>query len=348
MILDMTVIAHFADLQLGFNSFNGRYSRDREQDFYDAWEAAATEAVERGAEIAVIAGDIFENDGSRSSPILPATYLAFEAGLEILLEGGIDVLAVSGNHDTPRLVRPGNHPLAVVGGYKYIANYGTSAVSLEVRGLKFNLLPWVHEVPFTESDFESADVCVLHAPCPVINPAYGGTRQFDPTFAERFEYVALGDWHGFAQVSPNAYYPGSLDRTSFGQADNAVGVIFTTLGGEVEHWQYAARPMYNIEITTADQLEQLLQDSQLSEQAMVRLTFKEVDPTELHSDLFKSLYGRFKFVKEVWRNVAQKTTAEALPQAATLLSQWGEFCSASELSEAVMNAGAEVLQEVVT
>lgn len=347
----MAKIAHFADLQLGFNIFDGRRSSVREQDFYHAWIAAAEESASREVDVVVLAGDIFEHDGSVSRPISPATYNTFNHGLDILAEAGIDTVVVSGNHDTPRVFNPSNHPLIVPSGERYHANFGQESALLELRGLTFQLIPWVHNKPLTESDFGPADVCVLHAPCPVISPAYGGTRQFDPSFAERYRYVALGDWHDYKGVTANAFYSGSLERTAFGQLGSVTGGMFVDLSGDGDdatYWSYDSREMQEFLISEDPDkfLEELIDDTWLDESTMVRVIFKGVDPTRVSSDLLSKLYDRFEFVKINWTSTRQSKVEVELPTTAPVQQMWLQYCQDVALEQAVQEAGTEALQEV--
>lgn len=348
------LIFHIADLQLGFSTFDGTFSPVREQDFRNVWHAAVLEALERKADLVAIAGDIFEYDGSRRNPITPAAYVAFREGLQTLNDHGVDTVAVSGNHDTPR-VSTREHPLAVFEGLfpRVHVQYSGPEV-IEIGDLDVCLIPWIHQQPLTGDDFQEADLCVLHAPSAVVDPNYGDhVRAFEEEYAERYKYVALGDWHGVRKVANNAWYSGALERTSFAQAKELTGGFFVTIdeSGVVsrEHWSSPARQMS--EVVIGDDVNRRLRDlidRDLDDQygsPMLRIVFDGIDPTTVDPELLGRIHDEIEFVKESWKNPSPSKKTEELKHVA-VSDQWQQYCDDSELEDDIKGAGLEALEEV--
>jgi len=68
-----------------------------------AWDRTVTYACREGVDVVILAGDVVESDNARYEAFGPLLQ-----GVERLLEAGIDICAVAGNHDTealPRLAR---------------------------------------------------------------------------------------------------------------------------------------------------------------------------------------------------------------------------------------------------
>ena len=136
------IIAHLADLHLGFRAY-GRVERGvdvRERDIAVAWERAVQEIVRLAPELVVVAGDVFDR------PDPPAGALVTLArGLELLRSSlpHVPVLMVAGPRDTPR--RPGDPgALAVLDTFPNVeaaAGLPRSLV-LEHLGVHASLVPY--------------------------------------------------------------------------------------------------------------------------------------------------------------------------------------------------------------
>jgi DNA repair exonuclease SbcCD nuclease subunit len=100
----MTLIAHLADLHLGYRQYN---ILEREGDFYEAFNEAVDLIIQEHVKIVLIAGDIFHS----SRPPISALY-CMKSNLEKLSSKGVKVYCVLGDHDLPRGL--GEHPPTVL------------------------------------------------------------------------------------------------------------------------------------------------------------------------------------------------------------------------------------------
>lgn len=338
--------AHIADLQLGCNRFDGRLSRRREQDFYDAWIDLAGRVAEcRDIFHVLIVGDAFEH----ASPSTAARY-AFERGLRLLQGGEKMTILISGNHDTPRAAET-MHPLALYADWENV-----EVVTGHARWIDgFQCIPWVWGQPITEADYkQDADCRVLavHAPCPVLEEYRDAHRVFLPEMGKGYQYVALGDYHRPQSVAPNAWYSGSTERTSFGEEDAAVGGFIITLSDGDQHESVniasKSRPMQSMHLDGNIESDLSLMHTKILEQPdkMWRIVIHKVDPTQIDPHLIAQVKEAGHFVKIVFQDrPAPPALVDFGPT--TLYDQWREFMEHAEYGPQVAEVGLEILEEAI-
>ena len=82
---------HFADVHLGFRQYG---LAERAQDFARAFGSVVAYCRRVRPDFVILAGDLFD-----SKSIDPRTYADADAGLALLAQDGIPVVAVEGNHE---------------------------------------------------------------------------------------------------------------------------------------------------------------------------------------------------------------------------------------------------------
>ena len=140
-------------------------------------------------------------------------------------------LAISGNHDTPRLRESGS-PYAVLAdafpGLRFVYRGGYEPVDL-LAGLRVHAVPQctddlaLKDQIAAAADARSGDhlnLLVTHAAVTVLarRYTYGDVNELEvdlSTLDAGFDRILLGHFHNFARVAPNAWYPGSTDTFSF-------------------------------------------------------------------------------------------------------------------------------------
>jgi DNA repair exonuclease SbcCD nuclease subunit len=120
----MTLIAHLADLHLGYRQYN---ILEREGDFYEAFNEAVDLIIQEHVKIVLIAGDIFHS----SRPPISALY-CMKSNLEKLSSKGVKVYCVLGDHDLPR--RLGEHPPTVLFEGEFLKHVSRGNIEVEVDG----------------------------------------------------------------------------------------------------------------------------------------------------------------------------------------------------------------------
>jgi DNA repair exonuclease SbcCD nuclease subunit len=363
------MFAHFADLQLGFDHGPNGRSAQRREDFFQSWERGCAAVRETAADLTVIAGDVFH--GSNPSK---AAMFSFLRGL-ILLTGANcigeirhRVIVVSGNHDTPRLSKKSKleeavHPLSLFRGIPGVDVVVTDP--LFFPGIEVLAIPWQWEEPIDLAvyGFDVARILVVHAPYLGLLPQAaheGVVRHYQPELAEQFQYVALGDFHNRAQVGQNGWYPGSIERTAFGEIDAQGGGLFVEIDADglpvVTPWDRPARAMFDVQLDLRGQndpeskiaaaLHQAYPPAKaekISEAPLLRLTIAGADPTLVDTG---SLTARYPFAKLRW---VDRPEPPALSSFAPKRVQeaWMEYVKTAEISPEVLHAGSEALDAIL-
>ena len=256
-------IVHLADTHLGFRQFSGKLDPERklnqrECDVYDAWHRAIEIAIERDVDVVVHAGDLF--DSARPSPRAMAEAID---GFARLREAGIPVVAIAGNHSTPRFRSGGSV-------FEVLQRFGVQAAwaqpeTFRIGEVAFHAVPHEADAEQLQADIRNmqpdpaaaANVLILHADLDAVpSPSYGEVNAVSVS-AEvlvdvPFDYVAMGHLHRFQVPQVNAIYCGSLERLDFAdlQGDKAVLEIDLGVGagvdGFVTRHTLMTRPMFDV------------------------------------------------------------------------------------------------------
>jgi DNA repair exonuclease SbcCD nuclease subunit len=216
-------IAHLSDTHLGYRRFLKTTDSGfnlREADVLRSFESALAAIVERDPDLIIHAGDLFHQVRPSNATIV-RTYTILSKYQA--LRKNKPLLIIGGNHDTPRTSDVGNI-------LKLFAEI--PGVQLRTDALEFVDYP----------NLKAEVLCVPHQalrlnPKEVYSPS--GKRKYkfmtlhgllvdaqryqhhdenaltlDQLQQDRWDYVALGDFHGFASYGPNIAYSGSTDFTS--------------------------------------------------------------------------------------------------------------------------------------
>jgi DNA repair exonuclease SbcCD nuclease subunit len=240
------IIAHLADLHLGFRAY-GRLGRDvnvRERDVAAAFARAVQEIVRLRPDAIVVAGDVFDRPDPPASAVV-----ALARGLEALRVAlpEAPVLMVAGPRDTPR--RPGDPgALAVLDSFQNVeaATGLTRSITIERLGLHACLVPYrtVRRQPPTPPDPDPRmkwNVLVVHAE---VSQGGGEGLHVEP---KEWDYVALGGDHRRRRLGDRIRFPGSLERVALDPWEEAAdekGFLVADLGsGRVSFHTIPGRPV---------------------------------------------------------------------------------------------------------
>ena len=116
-LVGMMLLAHLADIHLGFAQYGYTW---REDDIYRVFLEAMDKAIKEGVNVVVISGDMFD----RYRPPNKALKIAIEV-VKKALEKGIKIYTILGEHDIPR--RSDEAPQILIPGLKLL---GTSKTPL--------------------------------------------------------------------------------------------------------------------------------------------------------------------------------------------------------------------------
>jgi DNA repair exonuclease SbcCD nuclease subunit len=235
-------IVHMADSHLGFSAY-GRVDRwgrnQREEMVYQGFSKTVDKIIDLSPDAVVHAGDVFHHVRPRIRPLY-----VFQQNLEKLVEAEIPVVIISGNHDAPKsyaalspfTLFEGMEGIHIAHHYRY--------EPFEVGGCIFHCIPFClgpedYLAEFRKMQERRAersgerDVLVMHG---LVEALWDrrlrtvGEHQLQESFLKGdFSYIALGHYHGQAQVAKNAWYSGSVEYFRFNEAGDDKGLLLVDL-----------------------------------------------------------------------------------------------------------------------
>lgn len=343
-------IAALGDAHVGRSSYP--IAKDgvniRERDFEDSFLASIDLLLDQNPDLILLLGDIF--DFPRPSF---RSFRTVQKGLFTIEQSGIPVVAISGNHDTPRL-RGTESPYGALHdvfprfGLIYQGRYEYFDVG-EVR---------VHGIPQMLEDSDTVEaldlassnkslsrinVVITHPRVKQLTPAYADINEIElDAESIRGDFALLGHYHFHAEVKENMWYVGSTDTFSFGDSPElSKGIaVLDTNSGKCEHVSLRnRRPMLDLGIVSAlgmgaKEIEQAISDSLegISAGSVARLRLDGVEPAayrlvdpaairELSSDL---LYFR---LEPLYLSAAMEIE---LPELESIPHKWARFVEAQD------------------
>jgi hypothetical protein len=224
-------LVHLSDLHLGFRQYQRLTPggmNQREADVAQSFRIAIDRTIELRPDVVVVAGDVFHNVRP-TNPAIVHAYLQLSRLRASLPNAPIAMVA--GNHDVPRASETGSilrlfRELGIHVAYAEPERFHFGDLGLSI--LAVPNLPGQRAVlkPDANAQF---NVLVLHGAVEGTLPAYFLTSDRAALEIPRSElnagswdYIALGDYHVYRQIEPNAYYSGSIDYTS----QNAWGELY--------------------------------------------------------------------------------------------------------------------------
>jgi exonuclease SbcD len=216
-------LVHLSDLHLGYRQYQRLTPagiNQREADVAASFRRAVDKVIELRPDVVVVAGDLFHN----VRPTNPAILHAFAqfSRLRQELPGAI-VVVIAGNHDTPRSSETGCILRLFLQLGVEVVDDSARRLSFPDRDLSSLAVP---DVPGTRPDLAPEpgvrhNVLLVHGEIEGVLPVSATATDRasleiskEELGAERWTYVALGHYHVYRQIAPNAYYSGSLDYTS--------------------------------------------------------------------------------------------------------------------------------------
>ena len=228
-------IFHVSDTHLGYSAFAKldpeRGFNQREADFYDSFQKFVDIAVKEKPDAVLHSGDLFDS-------VRPSNRAISFALSEIkkLSDAGIRFVAISGNHETPRLKETGSVfsilsklcacNFIYEGGLEHVDLGGVEVIAIphstsdqfqaslkEIRGLKKGMprIVMLHAGILGVGMFRMNEVNELLLDAIDIAPDA--------------DYVAMGHYHNHVAVTGNCHYAGSTERSSIAEAGVEKGFV---------------------------------------------------------------------------------------------------------------------------
>jgi DNA repair exonuclease SbcCD nuclease subunit len=217
-------LVHLSDLHLGYRQYQRLTPggvNQREADVAATFRAAIDRVIALDPDVIVFAGDIFHTVRPTNQAILHA-FMQF--GRLVHARPDAIIVLIAGNHDTPRSAETGGilQLFAQIG--LHVVDREPRRLSFPDRGLSLLAVPDVlgQARPSLTPDPDARyNVLLLHGEVQGVLPVTAETGDraavaISPAelTAAHWDYVALGHYHVYREVAPNAYYSGSIEYTS--------------------------------------------------------------------------------------------------------------------------------------
>ena len=217
-------LVHLSDLHLGFRQYQRQTPtgiNQREADVAASFARAIDRVISLQPDIVVLGGDIFHT----VRPTNPAILHGFHQFSRLRQSlPGTPIVMVAGNHDTPRSTETGCilrlfRPLGI--DVVEAAAQRLTFPALELSVLAVPDLPGGPRVALDPDPSTRHNVLLLHGEVEGMLPAHLARADRSDVEISReqlglpgWSYVALGHYHVYREIAPNAYYSGSVDYTS--------------------------------------------------------------------------------------------------------------------------------------
>jgi flavin-binding protein dodecin len=215
-------LVHLSDIHLGFRQYQRQTPtgiNQREADVAISLRRVIDKVIELKPDLVLIAGDVFH----AVRPSNPAILHAFQEFLRLTqMLPDASVVMIAGNHDTPRTAETGCILRLFTQLGITVVEKDAKRITFHDRDLSILAVPDMGATPTFEPDAAAKyNVLLLHGEIEGVLPR--GGRELDrrprgitrqELHADRWDYIALGHYHVYRQVEPNAFYSGSIDFTS--------------------------------------------------------------------------------------------------------------------------------------
>jgi DNA repair exonuclease SbcCD nuclease subunit len=325
----------------------------REEDFLRSFSWAIQTTIELGPDGFLWLGDIFDH----ARP----TYRTFAhvlAGLQKLTDAGLRGVAISGNHDTPRVRGTGSPYDALERVFPSVTfAWRMESLVADLAGVHVHAVPQTLTVDDLRSQLEAAagrvdtdatNVLIAHVALTSLPMrTYRDINELEveeAAFDKGFDLVLLGHYHAHQKISKRTWYAGSTDTFSYADTpDVAKGLVIVDTGsGKVEHVENPGeRPLATVPVQAAgmsagelvDAVERAARGT--PEHAIVRVYLNEVDPAafrQVANELFQEAVPG-----AMWVQVEPDFGADALamqggPQIGSLEQEWAAYVEVQDLT----------------
>ncbi len=342
----------------------------REEDFLRSFAWAIDRTLELEPDGFLWLGDVFDH----ARPPY-RTFSKVLIGLKRLREAGLPGVAISGNHDTPR-VRGTGSPYAaleeVFDGVTFA--WAMEARSVDLAGVRIHAVPQTLSVPDFRTQLERAagsltadgvNVLLAHVALTSIPAgAYPDINELEieeGAFDKRFDLVLLGHYHAYQKASKRTWYAGSTDTFSYADSPQEPKgiVVLDTERASVEHVENPnARPLATVSVPSSglssgelvDAVERLAKGTPSG--GIVRVYLNMVDPAALRqiaNEQFQEAVPGALFVQVEPDYGAEAMSVQGGPTVGSLEQEWGSYVELQDLSgldrPRIVAMGARFLEE---
>lgn len=292
---------HSADLHLGkpFGGFAPELQAQLRRARLEVLPRLAQAARDRGADLVVLAGDIF--DVAEPAPRLVAQTLDALAA-----ERDITWLCLPGNHDPHRpggvwerlaASAPANLHLLLEAAPVAVAPALTVLPApCRARRSGFDPTAWMDGAPSAEGALRLG---IAHgAVVDFAEDGQGDTIDIDRAARAGLDYLALGDWHGLKQVGERAWYSGTPEPDRFKDNDpgralvveiDGPGAVPKVEAVSVGHFEWLRWEATFHDLEDVQAFAKKVHALERADRTLVRLEYEGSVPLDVHAALEEAL-----------------------------------------------------------
>lgn len=323
----------------------------RERDFELSFLDAIDLLLEQNPDLIIFLGDIF--DFPRPSF---RSFRTVQKGLFRIRESGISLVAISGNHDTPRLYGTESPYGALHDVFpEFGLIYRQSYEFFDIQDVRIHGIPQMLseaetiealELASSNRSMSSVNLVVTHPRVKQLAPSHADINEIELDAEEiKGDYALLGHYHFHAKVKENIWYVGSPDTFSFGDSPElSKGIaVLDTDSGECSHVVLTGRrPLVDLGFVPAlglgpKELEGLV-EQQLDgsrPDSVVRLRLDGVDPAAyrmVDASLIREMSNHLLYFKLEPLYLSAAMDVE-LPELESMPVKWERFVGCQDLVE---------------
>lgn len=228
-------VAAIGDAHLGrtyLNVVDQTGVNQREVDFEQSFTAAVDLALAQEPNLIVWLGDIFDHPRPTYR-----SYAVAQRGLATIRQHGIPLVAITGNHDTPRMPGTGSPYTTLADafeGFRFARRMAYEHVDLP--GVRVHCVPQTLTVEAALEALDEADanrsldrsnLLLTHPRLVQVQPSHADINEIElDAGALRSDFVLLGHYHAYQRVQQGIWYAGSTDTFTFADdPGSAKGVV---------------------------------------------------------------------------------------------------------------------------
>jgi DNA repair exonuclease SbcCD nuclease subunit len=342
----------------------------REEDFLRSFSWAIEETIRQEPDGFLWLGDIFDH----ARP----TYRTFAhvlAGLQQLADAGLPGVAISGNHDTPRVRGTGSPYDALERVFPSVTfAWRMEAARAEIAGVSVHAVPQTLAVDELREQLKVAsgavradgvNLLIAHVALTSLpSRAYRDINELEveeSAFDRAFDLVVLGHYHAVQKISKRTWYAGSTDTFSFADSPETTKglVVVDTGSGALEHVENPhERPLATVSVQaggmSAGELVDAVERSAKGTPggAVVRVYLNQVDPASFRQVAMEQFQEAVPGA--LWVQVEPDMGADAMavqggPTVGSLEQEWLAYVELQDLAglerERVVSLGARFLED---
>ena len=342
----------------------------REEDFLRSFAWAIEETLRLEPDGFLWLGDVFDH----ARPTY-RTFAQVLAGLQRLADAGLRGVAISGNHDTPRVRGTGSPYDALERVFPNVTfAWRMESLAAELAGVLVHAVPQTLSVEDLRAQLDASaartrgdatNVMLAHVALTSLpSRAWGDINELEieeAAFAKAFDLVVLGHYHAHQQASKRTWYAGSTDTFSFADSPDAPkGVLLLdTDEARVELIDNPhARPLATVSVQAAGMSSGELVDAVARaatgspEGGIVRVFLDEVDPASFRQvarEQFREAVPGAIHVQVEPDYGAEALALQGGPTIGSLEREWTEYVEVQELAgldrPRIVSLGARFLEE---